>query len=363
MDMDLGTFSDLPDALGFAPPKSPTIDNAGLLKHFGTLPEFPDDFDLVRGKSWSFEGVTISAMSWSVGWGPRTEALLLVPEGTARPLPGALFLHSHDDVKEFGKEKVVDGAGELPLRLQWVRREHYDNRAPANELAKRGFAVLAFDCFMWGSRRFPDEIIPHRLREVLGANDYERLAVMHESMVLSKYLSLFGTTLAGLLNFDDRVALAVARSLPEMDGSVSCVGLSGGGARAMYLHATSPQLRATVSVGAMAAYASMIDSHIAPHSWMFFPQGLAKECDWPGLAMIGSPKPLYIQYCSQDQLFTPEGMRQAHEAIAAHYHECGAVYRGDFYPVRHSFSKAMQDDAFNWLDQTEKPGPRLCRDK
>jgi len=351
--MDLGAFSDLPGALGFAPPKRPTIDGAGLLRRFGKLPGFPDDVALARGRSWNFEGVRISELSWSVGWGPRTEALLLVPEGTTKPLPGALFLHSHDAVKEFGKEKVVAGAGELPPQLQWVRRDHYGNRAPANELAKRGFAVLAFDCFMWGSRRFPLEGIPEVLREVLGGNDYERLAVMHESMVLSKYLSLFGATLAGLLNFDDRVALSIALELPEMNGSVSCIGLSGGGARAICLHATSPHLRATVSIGAMSTYAAMLASHIAPHSWMFFPHDLAGESDWPGLAMIGSPKPLYIQYCGRDQLFTPEGMKQAHEAIEAHYAECGSssAYRGDFYPVRHSFTEAMQENAFDWLDR------------
>lgn len=53
---------------------------------------------------------------------------------------------------------------------------------------------------------------------------------MHESMSLSKYLSLFGATLAGLLNFDDRVALAVAHTLPEFTDSISAVGLSGEGA-------------------------------------------------------------------------------------------------------------------------------------
>ena len=349
MPMDLGEFSDLPDALGFAPPLSPSIDSSGLLRLFGKLPPFPADFALTRGRSWNFEGLRITSMSWSVGWGPRTEALLLVPEGAAGPWPGALFLHSHDDVKEFGKEKVAAGTGELPPRLQWVRKEHYGGRAPANELAKRGFAVLAYDCFMWGSRRFSEDSVPGRLREILEAEDYERLAVMHESMVLSKYLSLFGTTLAGLLNFDDRVALAVAQGLPEISGPVSCIGLSGGGARANYLHATSLRLGATVSVGAMATYASMIGSHVATHSWMFFPQDMAGVCDLPGLAMLGCPKPLCIQYCGQDQLFTPAGMRDAHEMIAAHYSRNGGVYRGDFYPVRHSFTEPMQEDAFDWL--------------
>ena len=53
-------------------------------------------------------------------------------------------------------------------------------------LAKRGFAVFAYDCFLWGSRRFPEDGIPGRLREILEADDYERLAVMHEA--------IYGTT-------------------------------------------------------------------------------------------------------------------------------------------------------------------------
>ncbi len=343
--MDLGPFADLPAALSFAPPAQPKIDSNSILTYFGTLPKFPTDFAIERGKSTIFEGVHITEISWSTGWGPRTQAFLLKPEGETKPLPGALFLHSHDDVKEYGKEKVVEGVGQLPEHLQWVRKDHYGNRAPANELAKRGFAVLAFDCFMWGSRRFPMENMPARLLELLGAPDYEKLSVMHESMALSKYLSLFGTTLAGLLNFDDRVALAVAQNLPEMNGSISAVGLSGGGCRAIYLHATSPQLRATVSVGAMATYESMIDIHVAPHSWMFFPQGLARATDWPGVAMIGSPHPLYVQYCGNDQLFTDKGMKDAHQLLTLHH----VNYRGDSYPVRHSFTEQMQEDAFDWM--------------
>jgi len=349
--MDLGAFSDLPTALGFAPPKGPKINGVQLLSHLGTLPDFPTDFQIVRGEKKNHEGVTITEIGWSVGWGPRTQAYLLTPEGVTTPLPGALFLHSHDDVKEFGKEKLVAGGTELPEHAQWVKRDHYGNQAPANELAKRGFAVLAFDAFMWGSRRFPAEIMPNRLKEVLGSDDYENLAVMHESMALSKYLSLFGTTLGGLINFDDRVALAVAHSLPEFSDSISAVGLSGGGCRAIYLHATttSDQLKATVSVGAMATYESLIESHIAPHSWMSFPHNLAAVTDWPGVAIIGAPKPLYVQYCSNDQLFTPDGMKTADNLISAHYSKIAAEYRGDFYPVKHSFTADMQKDAFDWM--------------
>ena len=63
--------------------------------------------------------------------------------------------------------------------------------------------------------------------------------------------------------------------------------------------------------------------------------------------MIGAPKPLYIQYCGNDQLFTPKGMKDADQMISNFYN--GGDYRGDFYPVRHSFTVEMQDQAFDWL--------------
>ena len=348
MFTNLGNFADLEKVLEFSPPTIPNIDTAELLKLFGQLPKFPSDFQIQRGKVTLHDGVKITEISWSAGYGPRTEAFLLVPDNVNTPLPGALFLHSHDDVKEFGKEKVVDGVGELPESAAWVKRDHYGNRGAANALAKKGFAVLAFDCFMWGSRSFKMEDMPARLIELLGARDYERLSVMHESMALSKYLSLFGTTLAGLLNFDDRIAFEVAKSLPEISNSISAVGLSGGGCRAVYLHATTPELAAVVSVGAMATYKSMLPTHIAPHSWMFFPQGLAAKSDWPGLCAINNTS-LYIQFCGKDQLFTKEGMREADIALQSAFAKNKGNYKSDTYPVGHSFTSEMQDSAFNWL--------------
>ena len=244
--MDLGKYIDLPSALGFAPDIDAKISKSQLFEVFGKLPKFPTDFKLERGKTIEHNGVKITELSWSTGYGPRTQSYLVVPSDIEGPLPGVLFLHSHDDVKGYGKEKLVEGAATIPAEYDWLRRDHYGDRAPANVLAKRGYAVLTFDCFMWGSRNFSMDEMPERLIEILGVKEYERLAVMHESMVLSKYLSLFGTTLAGLLNFDDRVAFEVAKSLPEINGSVSVMGLSGGGCRTIYMHATVDEIAASV---------------------------------------------------------------------------------------------------------------------
>ena len=349
MFTNLGDFADLELALEFNPPKKPNLSSEQLVNLFGALPKFPTDFQIKRGPTITHDGVDIQELSWTTGYGPRTAAYLLKPTGVTEKLPGVLFLHSHDDVKGFGKEKLIDGIGELPEEVRWVKRDHYGNRGAANALAKRGFAVLTFDCFMWGSRGIKKEFIAERLFEILGRDDFESASIMHESMSLSKYLSLFGTTLAGLLNFDDRVALAVAKSLPEMNGSISVVGLSGGGCRAIYLHATSPEINSVVSVGAMATYKSMVPIHIAPHSWMFFPAGLAKFSDWPGLAMINSATPLYVQFCGEDQLFTKAGMSEADSMISNHFKENKGNYKSNTYPVKHSFTVEMQESAFDWL--------------
>lgn len=135
---NLGKYEDLTSILNFNPPSIPTIDSKQLLSIFGKLPNIPLNFNIEYGKVFDYEGVTIQELSWSNGYGPRTEAFLLKPIGETKKLPGVLFLHSHDDVKSFGKEKIVDGVCDLPADLQWVKRDHYGGRGPANELAKRG---------------------------------------------------------------------------------------------------------------------------------------------------------------------------------------------------------------------------------
>lgn len=346
--MDLKPFEDLPKKLNFQAGKNHLISRNELIKSFGQVPSLPDKFSLKRGENFNFDGLEITPLTWSVGFGPPTKAFLVRPEKVSKPLPGIVYLHSHDDVKGFGIEKVFDDGSEVTKEVAWVREQHYENRPPVNELAKKGFAVLVFDAFLWGSRKFPLDSMPQRIKEILKNDNYEDLAVMHESMVLAKYLSLLGTSLAGILNFEDQIALLVAKNLPEISEKIAAVGLSGGGCRALYLHATNPELSAVVSVGAMATYESMLDKHIAPHSWMFFPFDLASKMDWPEVAMI-SNTPLYVQFCAKDQLFTLEGMQDADQALSEYYSRNEKEYKSSFYPVQHSFTTQMQDEAFEWL--------------
>jgi dienelactone hydrolase len=314
---------------------------------------------------WSFDGVDGEEVSWSVGYGPRTQAWFLRPSAVSGPLPGVLALHGHDAYKFSGREKVADGPGGVPPELESLRREMYQGRAFANDLARRGFAVLVPDVILWGSRRFETDVMPPSIspapEELWIAQDsvgdatdvrwYNRLAARHEH-VIAKYCTLLGVSLAGIVAYEDRIAAAYLASRADVRaGALGCVGLSGGGCRAALLQATSERVGAAVIVGMMTTYRALLDRHVANHTWMFFPPGLAALGDWPDLAACRAPSPLMVQFLLDDALFPVVGMRAAHQQLTRRYEQAGAAeaYVGEFNPGPHRFDAQMQDSAFTRL--------------
>ena len=315
-------------------------------------------------RTWQRDGVAGEEVSWSVGYGPRTRAWLLRPAGAAGPFPGVVALHDHGGFKFYGKEKIADGPEPPGPVLAEFRRHSYGDRAFANELARAGFAVLVHDVFLWGSRRFEyaemvqDKAPPPGLEErdegPAGAENisiYNGAAARHEHVV-AKYCTLLGTSLAGVVAYEDRVALAYLRSRPDVLGDrVGCVGLSGGGCRAALMQATAAGLSVSVVVCMMSTYDRLLDRHVSSHTWMVFPPGLVGIGDWPDLAACRAPSPLVVQYCRDDELFPLNGMVEAHERIEATYSFAGAPenYVGEFYDGGHQFNQAMQEAAFAHL--------------
>lgn len=328
-------------------------------------PELPRD--VRAGERWERDGVAGLELSWSVGYGPRTQAWLLRPADVTGPLPGVLALHGHDGFKFYGKEKIADGPRPLPAPVGPLRDGLYGGRPLASDLAREGFTVLVHDVFGWGSRRFRYEEMPpliHRLTETTRdvippdplphtapeeAAAYNTAAWHHEHLV-AKYCTLLGTSLAAVVSAEDRAAAAYLRSRPDVAGPVGCVGLSGGGCRAALLTATDDGIAATVVAGMMSTYAGLAGRHVIDHTWMLFPPGLAAFADWPDLAACHAPAPLFVQYNRDDELFSLAGQELAHERISRHY-PAGGGYLGRFYDGGHKLDRAMQRDAFGWLRQ------------
>jgi dienelactone hydrolase len=308
---------------------------------------------------WECDGLAGEEVSWSVGYGPRTHAWILKPAQVSEPLPGVVALHCHSGFKFYGKEKIADGPEQPHETVVQLRERIYGGRAFANDLAKRGFVVLVNDTFLWGSRRFPLEPVLEAEPREPGSSAvtttrierYNEAAHSHEHLI-AKYCTLLGTTLAGVVAYEDRVAARYLQSRPDvMAGHIGCVGLSGGGCRAALLQATFDDMDATVIVGMMSTYEALLDHNVESHTWMFFPAGLARFGDWPDLAACRAPSPLMVQYDRDDHLFTAEGMQSAHRRIAKQYQRTGNpdAYTGEFHAGPHAFDREMQESAFSWL--------------
>ncbi|WP_261557048.1 hypothetical protein [Frankia tisae] len=321
----LGTYSDLVRVAreqqgGPIPPAFPGARTRALVRDtlgFGGDWETPGDVRVEQ--RWKSDGLLGEEISWSVGFGPRTHAYVLKPANVDGPLPGVLALHSHDGMTFYGKEKVADGPSDVPPAVAALRARQYGSRAFADALAREGFVVLAHDTFLWGSRRFPTETLAPQTRrhadncwqlspsrEVSDEVAWHDAASWHHEHIVEKYCALLGTTLAGVVAFEDRVAAAYLTSRPDVaPAGIGCIGLSGGGCRAALLQATCEQVAAAVIVGMMSTYDGLLDRHVAGHGWLFFPAAWPRHGDWPDLAACRAPSPLLVQYNRHDQLFSP----------------------------------------------------------
>lgn len=367
----LGVFSDWVDAArrqqSIYPIAVPGPQTRSLIfDMLGFCHEEENPLEVKIESKWEKDGIVGEEVSWSVGYGPRTHAYVLKPANATGSIPGIIALHDHSDFKFYGKEKIADGPEKTLSSLVDFRQIPYSGRAYANALAREGFVVLIHDVFLWGSRRFPLET----MMETMGSKTadllrtsqisdevelYNTAAYFHEHWV-SKYCNILGTNMAGVVSFEDRVALNYLRSRADVDPkSIGCIGLSGGGNRAALLNATHESIRAAVIIGLMTTYPALLD-HNMSHTWMLFPFGWSRHGDWPDIAASRAPSPLLVQYNVQDELFTEDGMREAHMRLQNHYWNVGKpdAYVGQFYPGPHKFDLEMQPAAFEWLKKQLK---------
>ena len=310
------------------------------------------------------DGVEAERLRWRLPYGPPTEAVFLKPAGARGPLPGILALHDHGGLKYFGWRKIADAGNPLHPMLRRHRDEDYGGRAWANELAKRGYAVLCHDTFPFGSRRVLVEDVPASIRgeearDVTAAEEradiiaYNTWAAKHEH-IWAKSLCSAGTTWPAMYLADDMRAVDVLAARPEVDASrIGCCGLSGGGVRSLYLSGMDERIGVGICVGMMTTWRDCSLYKAGSHTWMMWTPHLANHLDYPEVMGLRVPKPTMVLNNLQDPLFTLSEMQRADRILGEVYEKAGTSerYRCGFYPGTHKFDVGMQEDAFGWFDR------------
>ena len=329
-------------------------------------------------------GLVGEELEWQLPYGPSTCAVLLKPSGARGGLPAILALHDHAGNKYFGAPKIArTESPPHPVMLEH-QETYYGGRAWANELAARGYAVLASDAFLFGSRRalaadLPPLVVERMLRNPLEVREltphdrasggagidvspeerpeeiqaYNAFTAEHEHLV-AKSLFSAGTTWPGVFLWEDQAALSYILSRPEVDPDrVGCCGLSGGGLRSSYLAGMDERIRCSVTVGFMTTWRDFALSVSHTHTWMTFIPGLPRLMDFPEILSLHLPAPALVLHTRGDPLFTLSEAERAGEILARCYRKAGApaAFRMSLHDGPHKFDVPMQEEAFAWFDR------------
>lgn len=309
-----------------------------------------------------FDGLSIEHLQWQLPYGPPTEALLLKPAGAKGKLPGVVGLHDHGGNKYFGVRKITRMSKDPHPAMIKHQERYYSGRAWANELARRGYAVLVHDTFTFGSRRVRLADVPANIRNNMvevnpEAQDeidrYNQFAGNHEHL-MAKSLFCAGRTWPGVFVYDDQRALDYLASRPDVDATrIGCCGLSGGGLRTVMLTGADERIRCSCCVGMMTTWRDYLLNKCYTHTWMCYIPGLSPDLDYPEVLGLGAPNPILVLNNRQDQLFTMPEMERADRILTEVYKKAGKSdrYRASFYDGPHKFDKEMQEEAFAWFDK------------
>ncbi|GGY90708.1 hydrolase [Streptomyces nitrosporeus] len=284
-------------------------------------------------------GYTARTVEFALTRYSRTRGSLLLPDGPG-PFPAVLVLHDHGSEFTIGREKAVRpwaAPDRLARATAWTAR-YYGGRFTGDELASRGYAVLAVDTLGWGDRG----PLTYAGQQALAAN-----------------LLQLGTSPAGLAAHEDHRAAAFLASLPQVDEHrVGALGFSMGAYRAWQLSALSDDIRAAAAIGWMTTLRHLMtpgnNALRGQSAFHTLHPGLSRLLDIPDVASLAAPKPALFLTGGADPLFPPAGAAAAYAKLRPVWASQDATDRltTEIWPGQgHTFGTGMQEAVYDWLDR------------
>jgi dienelactone hydrolase len=316
-------------------------------------------------KSYKYDGLLIEELQWKLPYGNPAEGIMLKPADATGKLPGILAFHDHAGNKYFGTQKITKTSDNQHSMMVEHQNNLYGGYAWANEIARRGFVVLAPDAFPFASRRVMLKDVPQGQRQGLsdpdindieGIKAYNNWTGQHEN-IMAKSLFSAGTTWPGVFLAEDIKALDILCSRSDVDTEhIGCCGLSGGGMRSVFLGGLDDRIKCAIPVGFMTTWKDLVLNKATSHTWMVYVPLLPKELDFPEILGLRAPLPSLVLNDSEDPLFSPSEMKNSEEILKSIYSKAGAGgnFKCSFHPGPHKFDRPMQIEAFDWFEKCLK---------
>ena len=291
------------------------------------------------------DGYTAKKIMFNVNDWCRTAAYLLVPDGEG-PHPAVLVLHDHGAHFTIGKEKTVRPFGVTEAVMKdaedWTV-SCYDGVFIGDEMARAGYVVLSTDALFWGERGRRQ-----------GA-DYDA------QQALNANLEQMGMSFGSFIVWDDLRSADFLASLPMVKtGGIAVVGHSMGCYRAWTAAALSDAVKACVAVCWMNTTEHLMtltnNQNKGGSAYSMIIPGIRNYMDYPDVASLACPKPVFFMNGRQDKLFPVEGVEAAYAVMRKVWQDNGA---GEQFHTKitdgpHYYDKAMQREALQFLDSVMK---------
>lgn len=274
----------------------------------------------------------------------RVDAYMLVPDGEG-PFPAIVLLHDHGGHYSIGKEKMIRPFGVEPAVLEdadaWAK-QCYGGQYAGDYLAAHGYVVISIDAIFWGERG---------RKEGIDGNKH---------MLVAGHFQMLGRCWGAFINYEDMYTTDFLATLPEVDANrIGCMGFSMGAYRAWMLAALSDKIKATASVCWMVTTDTQL-------SWKYGKEhggfantlpGLRRYLDYPHIASIACPKPMFFLNGKFDKLFPPEGVNDAFATMHQVWKSQHAddKLKTEIWDMPHDCGPKVQEAVLQFLDESLKP--------
>lgn len=279
------------------------------------------------------------AQLWSVQLTAQSRVNVFVLQpGNSEPKPAVLLLHDHGARFDIGKEKWIKpfaGDERGASAAHWADK-YFSGNFVGDELAKRGYVVVAADTFGW-SDRGP---LAYDAQQALASNFY-----------------LLGRSLAGMAAYEDLRLVQFIRQLSGVDTNrIAVLGFSMGAYKAWQLAALTDDIKAAVAVSWLNSYQHLLQrgNNIlrGQSSFYMLHPGLAATMDIPDMVSLAAPKAMLFIHGAKDTLMPQPGVEYAFSKMQSVWQAFAAKEQLQLkiWPqFGHEFSALQQQQVYDWL--------------